>query len=855
MTDDYTPGMAEDTTTAAPGTPPPGLSSRARARAALALVGRNRVPDNPVLEPLLQVVRSTHPKADLAIIERAYAVAERAHEGQKRRSGDDYITHPLAVTTILAELGMTPTTLAAALLHDTVEDTSYSLEALRRDFGDEIAMLVDGVTKLDKVTYGQAAQAETVRKMVVAMARDIRVLVIKLADRLHNARTWRYVSQESAQRKAKETLEIYAPLAHRLGMNTIKWELEDLSFQALYPKVYDEIVRLVAERAPAREEYLAGVREEVGADLRAAKIKATVTGRPKHYYSVYQKMIVGGRDFEQIYDLVAVRVLVETVRDCYAALGALHARWNPVPGRFKDYIAMPKFNMYQSLHTTVIGPGGKPVEIQIRTHTMHRRAEYGVAAHWKYKEDPNAKGSGAQGGVQGGVQARDGQADAVNDMAWLRQLLDWQKETSDPGEFLESLRFEINASEVYVFTPKGQLVGLPAGSTPVDFAYAVHTEVGHHCIGARVNGRLVPLESRLDNGDVVEVLTSKADSAGPSRDWLSFVRSARARNKIKHWFTKERREEMIDEGKDSLAKAMRKQGLPLQRLTSVESLTGVAEELRLAGIDGLYAAIGEGNVSAQHVVSRLVASVGGEDGASEDIAEAAMPATHDRPHHRRHGDPGVVVKDMSDVWVKLARCCTPVPGDDILGFVTRGNGVSVHRRDCTNADSLLSQPEKIIEVEWAPTSGSMFLVQLQVEALDRSRLLSDVTRVISDNGVNILSAAVTTSRDRVAKLHFTFEMGDPGAPRSRRARGAEGRRRLRRAPGHRRTPHRRLTAPRRLSRPGAAGAAASSRRRPRCPRAPRWRRRHRRRHPWWAPPPRPARGSSRRRRPCRRAAR
>lgn len=749
--------MAEDTTTAPTGTTGSGGGSRARARAALALVGRNRVPENPVLEPLLQVVRSTHPKADLSIIERAYAVAERAHEGQKRRSGDDYITHPLAVTTILAELGMTPTTLAAALLHDTVEDTAYSLEALRRDFGDEIAMLVDGVTKLDKVTYGQAAQAETVRKMVVAMARDIRVLVIKLADRLHNARTWRYVSLESAQRKAKETLEIYAPLAHRLGMNTIKWELEDLSFQALYPKVYDEIVRLVAERAPAREEYLGEVRKEVETDLRAAKIKATVTGRPKHYYSVYQKMIVGGRDFEQIYDLVAVRVLVETVRDCYAALGALHARWNPVPGRFKDYIAMPKFNMYQSLHTTVIGPSGKPVEIQIRTHTMHRRAEYGVAAHWKYKEEPGAKGA-----PSGGVQVRDGQTGPVNDMAWLRQLLDWQKETADPGEFLESLRFEITASEVYVFTPKGQLVGLPAGSTPVDFAYAVHTEVGHHCIGARVNGRLVPLESRLDNGDVVEVLTSKADSAGPSRDWLSFVRSARAKNKIRHWFTKERREEMIEAGKDSLAKVMRKQGLPLQRLTSLESLTGVAEELRVNGIDALYAAIGEGHVSAQHVVSRLVASVGGEEGASEDIAEAANPVTTRRPTSRRSGDPGVVVKGMADVWVKLARCCTPVPGDEILGFVTRGSGVSVHRRDCSNAASLLTQPEKIIEVEWAPTSGSLFLVQLQVEALDRSRLLSDVTRVISDHGVNILSAAVTTSRDRVAKLHFTFEMGDPG---------------------------------------------------------------------------------------------
>ncbi len=748
--------MSEETTT----TPTEGqvagpshVSSRARARARLARFGGHKPVTNPVLEPLLQTVRETHPKADLGVIERAYEVAERAHEGQVRKSGDAYITHPLAVTTILAELGMTPGTLAAALLHDTVEDTPYSLKACERDFGPEIAMLVDGVTKLDKVTYGDAAQSETVRKMIVAMARDIRVLVIKLADRLHNARTWRYVSEESAKRKAKETLEIYAPLAHRLGMNTIKWELEDLSFQALYPKVYDEIVRLVAERAPARDEYLTGVREQVAADLKAAKIKAIVTGRPKHYYSVYQKMIVGGRDFEQIYDLVAVRVLVETVRDCYAALGAMHARWNPVPGRFKDYIAMPKFNMYQSLHTTVIGPEGKPVEIQIRTHTMHRRAEYGVAAHWKYKEDS------LSGDVKG-APVKGGETGPINDMAWLRQLLDWQKETEDPGEFLESLRFEINASEVYVFTPKGQVVGLPAGATPVDFAYAVHTEVGHHCIGARVNGRLVPLESRLDNGDVVEVLTSKADGAGPSRDWLTFVKSARARNKIRHWFTKERREEMVEAGKEALAKAMRKQGLPLTRLTSLESLTGVAEELHLAGIEALYAAIGEGHVSAQHVMGRLVAAVGGEEGASEDLAEATMPAPS-RPRRRR-GDPGVVVKDMADVWVKLARCCTPVPGDEIIGFVTRGNGVSVHRRDCTNADSLLAQPEKIIDVEWAPSASSLFLVQLQVEALDRNRLLSDVTKILSDNGVNILSASVHTSRDRVANLRFTFEMGDPG---------------------------------------------------------------------------------------------
>ncbi|WP_411286177.1 RelA/SpoT family protein [Lapillicoccus sp.] len=738
--------MSEDARTDA--TSP--LTTPARMRARLARFGGTRSSGNPALEPILQTVRTTHPKADVAVIERAYEIAEIAHRGQMRKSGDAYITHPLAVTTILAELGMTPATLAAALLHDTVEDTAYGLEELRREFGDEVAGLVDGVTKLDKVTYGEAAQAETVRKMVVAMARDIRVLVIKLADRLHNARTWRYVSKESAQRKAHETLEIYAPLAHRLGMNTIKWELEDLSFAALYPKVYDEIVRLVAERSPARDEYLSGVRTQVAEDLRGAKIKATVTGRPKHYYSVYQKMIVRGRDFEEIYDLVAVRVLVETVRDCYAALGALHARWNPVPGRFKDYIAMPKFNMYQSLHTTVIGPEGKPVEIQIRTNTMHRRAEYGVAAHWKYKEDAKPGESGATTSDSG----------PVNDMAWLRQLLDWQRETEDPGEFLDSLRFEMEGGEVYVFTPKGSVVALPAGATPVDFAYAVHTEVGHHTIGGRVNGRLVPLESVLENGDVVEVLTSKADGAGPSRDWLTFVKSARARNKIRGWFSKERREEAIESGKTAIAKAMRKQGLPLQRLMSVESLTGIAGELRHPDIASLYAAVGEGHISAIHVVNRLVASFGGEEGASEDLAEATVP-TRSRAR-RRTGDPGVVVVGTADVWVKLARCCTPVPGDPILGFVTRGSGVSVHRKDCTNAESLLAQADRLVDVEWAPSASSVFLVQLQVEALDRNRLLSDVTRVLSDQHVNILSASVQTSRDRVAISRFTFEMADPG---------------------------------------------------------------------------------------------
>ena len=737
-------GSAAPEATAPQGDQAGSSTSRVRARFNR-LTGVRGGPAYPALEPVLQAARANHPKADLATVERAYVVAERAHRGQLRKSGDPYITHPVAVATILAELGMTPSTLVAALLHDTVEDTDYALDQLRKEFGPEVAMLVDGVTKLDKVTYGDAAQAETVRKMVVAMAHDIRVLVIKLADRLHNARTWKFVPSASAEKKARETLEIYAPLAHRLGMNTIKWELEDLSFATLYPKVYDEIVHLVAERAPAREEYLAVVRDQVGADLRAAKIKATVTGRPKHYYSIYQKMIVRGRDFADIYDLVGVRVLVDTVRDCYAALGALHARWNPVPGRFKDYIAMPKFNLYQSLHTTVIGPGGKPVEIQIRTHDMHRRAEYGVAAHWKYKE--NAK-SGAQA-----------EAPAGGDMAWLRQLVDWQRETADPTEFLDSLRFEIAGSEVYVFTPKGDVIALPQGSTPVDFAYAVHTEVGHRTMGARVNGRLVPLDSTLENGDVVDVFTSKSETAGPSRDWLGFVKSPRARNKIRQWFSKERREEAIEHGKDSIAKAMRKQNLPMQRLLSHESLVALATEMRFADVSALYAAVGEGQVSAATVVQRLVQSLGGETGAEEDLAETARPGPTAR--RVRTGDPGVVVKGVDDVWVKLAKCCTPVPGDDIVGFVTRGAGVSVHRADCINVEQLRAQPERMVDVGWSHTSSSLFLVQIQVEALDRARLLSDVTRVLSDHHVNILSASVSTSRDRVAMSRFVFEMAEP----------------------------------------------------------------------------------------------
>jgi GTP pyrophosphokinase len=738
----------------APPSPPAQHQPSSRVRARLARLGGARAGGpNPVLEPLFRIVRASDPKADLRLLERAYQVAEKYHRGQRRKSGDPYITHPLSVTTILAELGMDVPTLCAGLLHDTVEDTDYSLDMLRRDFGDTVALLVDGVTKLDKVKLGEAAQAETVRKMVVAMARDIRVLVIKLADRLHNMRTMRYMKREKQEQKSRETLEIYAPLAHRLGMNTIKWELEDLAFAILYPKMYDEIVHLVAERAPKREEFLAQVTDIVQGDLHSARIKATVTGRPKHYYSVYQKMIVRGRDFADIYDLVGIRVLVESVRDCYAALGTIHARWNPVPGRFKDYIAMPKFNMYQSLHTTVIGPEGKPVELQIRTHSMHRRAEYGVAAHWKYKEDGRSGGSGT----------KTADAGPAGDMAWLRQLLDWQRETADPGEFLDALRFDLSASEVYVFTPKGDVVPLPSGSTPVDFAYAVHTEVGHHCIGARVNGRLVPLESKLDNGDVVEIFTSKAPNAGPSRDWLGFVASPRARNKIRAHFTKERREEAIEQGREQIAKAIRKQGLPLQRLLSSEALSSIALDLHHADISALYAAVGENHVSAQSVVQRLLQTLGGEEGAEEDLAESTIPTLPgDRRERKRSaGDPGVLVKGVEDVWVKLSRCCTPVPGDRILGFVTRGNGVSVHRADCTNIEQLKAQPERMLEVEWAPTASSVFLVSIQIEALDRARLLSDVTRVLSDQHVNILSATVNTSRDRVAMSRFTFEMGDP----------------------------------------------------------------------------------------------
>jgi GTP pyrophosphokinase len=710
---------------------------------------RNRLPrifTRPVegtgIADVIRSAKASHPKLDFAVVERAYQVAEKAHLGQTRKSGDPYITHPVAVAQLLADLGIGPAGLAAALLHDTVEDTDYSLEQLKLDFGDEIAMLVDGVTKLDKVKFGENAQAETVRKMVVAMSKDIRVLVIKLADRLHNARTWGFVPEEKARYKAQETLEIYAPLAHRLGISTFKWELEDISFSVLYPKVYDEIVNLVRQRSPKREEFIQGVISAIDSDLKDNKIKGSVAGRPKQYYSIYQKMVVRGREFDDIYDLVGIRVIVPEVRDCYAILGSIHARWNPVPGRFKDYIAMPKFNLYQSLHTTVIGPNGRPVEIQIRTQEMHNRAEYGVAAHWKYKEIGS-----------------DGKISSEDDLVWLKHLSDWQHETADPSEFLDALRFEIGAKEVYAFTPKGRVIGLSTGATPVDFAYAVHTEIGHKTMGAKVNGRLVPLETQLHSGDVVEILTSKSQDASPSQDWLQFVQSQRAKSKIKAWFSAERKDDAIERGKDLLAKALRKQNLPIQRALATDSLLKITSDLRYAEPSDLYAAIGDNHLSAQSVVEKMAAALSADEDAEEPVFELPnRPATKTRT-----GDSGILVRGDADVMVKLARCCTPVPGDDVLGFITRANGVSVHRSDCKNADDLREQAERLIDVSWDITAKSLFLVQIQIEALDRGGLLSDVTRVLSEHHVNILSASVSTRADRVALSRFVFEMSNPAA--------------------------------------------------------------------------------------------
>jgi guanosine-3',5'-bis(diphosphate) 3'-pyrophosphohydrolase len=689
------------------------------------------------LAPLLAAFLERHPKGETGRIERAYEVAKKAHQDQVRRSGDPYISHPLSVARILAGLGLDDVTIAAALLHDAVEDTDVTLADISKDFGPDVAAIVDGVTKLDRLQFDtkEAQQAATLRKMLVAMAKDIRVLLIKLADRLHNMRTIAALPEGKQRRIAQETLDIYAPLAHRLGIQDVKWQLEDLSFAVLYPKRYAEIEQMVAVRAPERDFQLREVLEAVSNRLAVLRIRADVSGRPKHFFSIYEKMVVKGKEFDEVQDLVAIRVVVDSVKDCYGALGSIHALWKPIQGRFKDYIAMPKFNLYQSLHTTVVGPQGKAVEVQIRTREMHQRAEFGIAAHWGYKENRSPQ----------------------EDLGWLQRLVDWQQETADPTEFMEVLKVDLEQDEVFVFTPKGDVVTLPAGATAVDFAYTIHTEVGHRTIGARVNGRLVPLDSALASGDSVEIFTSKVAGAGPSRDWLRFVGTPRARSKIRQWFSRERRDDAIETGREELVKALRKEGLPVQKLAGSSILGKVAVAMNYADLEALHAAIGEGHVSGKAVAQRIQREMrGGEEQIS---TTATRPRRKPRGAHNKIG---VHVEGLDDVLVRLSRCCTPVPGDEIIGFVTRGRGVSVHRADCANAAGLTSQSSRLIEVEWDGQSSGSWVVSIQIEALDRSKLLRDVAEVLADHHVDIISCSTHTTADRVATLHFDFELSDPG---------------------------------------------------------------------------------------------
>jgi len=690
------------------------------------------------LDPVLRTFTARHPDADLTPVLLAARLAAKAHDGQFRRSGEPYVTHPIAVAGIVAELGLDTYAVAAALLHDAVEDGGLSLEVLEAELGPVVAGIVDGVTKLDRLQFDskEQQQAATIRKMLLAMASDWRVLLIKLADRLHNMRTLAVMPDWKQRRIATETIDVYAPLAHRLGVQQVRWQLEDLAFATLHPRRYAEIEQMVAVRAPQREEYVARVLVSVRERLEAAGIEAEVTGRPKHLWSIYEKMVVRGKEFDDIHDLVGMRVIVASEKDCWAALGAIHAIWPPVQGRFKDYINTPKFNLYQSLHTTVIGLDGKPIEVQIRTNEMHRRAEYGIAAHWGYKE----------------------KEDVSSEIAWMQRISDVNQETTDPLEFLEALKLDLEQDEVYVFTPKGKVIALPARSTPVDFAYAIHTEVGHRCIGARVNGRLVPLDTRLASADTVEIFTSKSPSAAPSRDWLDIVASSRARNKIRQWFSKERRDDAIETGREELAKALRREGMPLHKVMSSSALAQVAATMNLADTDALLAAIGEHQASAQSVVQRLAREL--RPGEPEQLPTTATRAAG-RP--RRSGvAAGLYVEGLDDVMVHLARCCTPVPGDQILGFVTVGRGVSVHRADCSNAMALSrGSGERLIDVEWDRGVEGVFLATVEVLAFDRERLLADVSRVVSEHHLNIVAARTVTTPDRVSRMSFEVELADP----------------------------------------------------------------------------------------------
>ncbi len=698
------------------------------------------------LAPLLTSYRRRHPRAPVDMINRAYNMAAEAHRNQTRSSGESYIFHPLAVGKIVADIGLADVSLAAALLHDAVEDTEITLDDVERGFGPEVAWIVDGVTKLERIQFDsrEAQQAATMRKMLVAMAKDLRVLVIKLADRLHNMRTLAGVPADKQRRIAQETLDIYAPLAHRLGIQEIKQQLEDLSFAALHPRRYAELEHLVATRTPEREVYVAQAVAEVRTRLAELGIVAEVSGRGKHLWSIYEKMVLKNREFDEIFDIVAVRVIVGSIQDCYAALGSIHGRWRPIVGRFKDYIAMPKFNLYQSLHTTVIGPGGRAIEVQIRTNEMHERAEWGVAAHWAYKDT-----------------GRNGAKSASSDIDWLNRLIDWQAEVTDPAQFMQNLKTDLEQDEVFVFTPKGKVITLPVGSTPVDFAYAVHTEVGHHCIGSKVNGRLVALDHKLASGDTCEIFTSKIETAGPSQDWLGFVVSHRAQNKIKQWFSRERRIDAVETGRDELSDEFRREGLPAQKIWSSPELADVIADLGYVDTEGFLAAVGEHHVSARGVAQRIARAL--RDGTGE---VDRMPTTVVRRSRRSHADDtsvGIHVEGLDDVMVRLAQCCTPVPGDSVMGFVTRGRGVSVHRVDCANAVSLASeQGARLIDVDWdrAP-AGLVYVAGVEVVALDRSRLLRDVANSLGDQGVNIVSCETVTGDDRVAKMRFGIELSTP----------------------------------------------------------------------------------------------
>ncbi len=692
-----------------------------------------------------------------SLLRSAYEFASKAHEGQLRKSGEPFIVHPIEVAIILADLRMDVETICAAILHDTVEDTVVTSDVVEEKFGLDVRNLVDGVTKITRIEVGSLSdeQAATIRKMLVAMSKDIRVIVIKLADRLHNMRTLSSLREDRRIFKARETLEIYAPLAHRLGINSIKWELEDLSFFYLEPNKYKQISRMVAETREEREEYLSKVVSTIEEEMNRVSVKARVMGRPKHLYSIYQKMSKKGKGFSEIYDLIAVRVIVETVKDCYSALGAVHTLWRPMPGRFKDYIAMPKFNMYQSLHTTVMGPAGKPLEVQIRTEEMHRASEYGVAAHWCYKE--GGKVDSSELGKQ---------------LAWLREMIDWQDDAEDSREFLKSLKMDLDKTEIYVFTPNGDVKTLRAGATPIDFAYTIHTEVGNHCVGAKVNGVIVPLTYELHTGDRVEILTSKNGS--PSKDWLGIVKTPSARSKIRNYFSKQTRSSDLAEGHDILMREMRKHGVGLSSARSARALKIVADAMGFNDPDDMFVQLVRGNESAQHIANRLLKILvdrGTEESQKPKIGQGDnstgfMPpliTSVKRPKkHEAHSSSGVIVKGLDDILVRLSRCCNPVPGDEIIGFVTRGRGVSVHRADCPNAADLKKDPNRIIEVAWEsnPSSSVLYKVEVYIEALDRINLLLDVTQVFSESGANVLSCTTNTHRDGMVEMRFLFEVSD-----------------------------------------------------------------------------------------------